>query len=176
MDLLLLVHQGVLFAHVIAVTVTLSAVLRADLRWLRERRIDTARLRRTMRTVSMGLAVLWATGLALWAFAAAASPLAWGLTPKLAAKLVVVCLLTINGLVLHAWVFPGLAAGGPVSTLAWRLSIALGAFSSVSWLFAAFLGVARPLASVLSLGGFLGLYAAGLSLALVVALRLRWLV
>ena len=173
MELWLLLHQGVLFAHVIAFAITLSAVLREDLRWLLERRIDTTRLRDTMRTVSIGLAVLWGSGLALWAFAAAASPLAWALTPKLAAKLVVVCLLTINGWALHAWVFPKLCAGGPPGPLAWRLSAVLGAFSSASWIFAAFLGVARPLSGVLSLRSFLGLYVVGLSLALVVALRLR---
>ena len=172
MDSMLLLHQGVLFAHLIAVAITLSAVLREDMRWLLERRFDVARLRGTMRTVSIGLVVLWATGLALWAFAAAASPLAWALTPKLAAKLVVVCLLTLNGLALHAWVFPSLGAAGPAGPRPGRLSMVLGAFSSASWLFAAFLGVARPLSNVLSLSGFLALYAAGLSFALVVALRL----
>ena len=58
MELWLLLHQGVLFAHVIAFAITLSAVLREDLRWLLERRIDTTRLRDTIRTVSIGLAVL----------------------------------------------------------------------------------------------------------------------
>lgn len=169
---MMLAHQAVLFAHLIAAALTLSAVLREDLRWLLDRRIDTARLRGTMRTVSIGLAALWATGLALWAIAAAASPLAWAMTPKLAAKLVVVCLLTLNGLALHTWVFPRLAAGGPVGSLAWRISAALGAVSSASWVFAAFFGVARPIANALSLAGFLGLYATGLSLALVMALRL----
>ena len=171
-DLGLWLHQGVLFAHVIAFAITLSAVLREDLRWVLERRIDVARLRATMRTVSIGLAVLWATGLALWAFAAAASPLAWGLAPKLAAKLVVVCLLTLNGWALHTWAFPSLVAGAPAGRRPGRLPMVLGAFSSASWLFAAFLGVARPLSNVLSLSGFLALYAAGLSFALVVALRL----
>lgn len=170
----LLVHQAVLFAHVIAFAVTLSAVLREDVRCVLERRIDIAGLRATMRTVCIGLVVLWVTGLTLWAFAAAASPLAWGLTPKLAAKLVVVCLLTINGWALHIWVFPGLVAAGSAARRPGRWPMVLGAFSSASWLFAAFLGVARPVSNVLSLNGFMALYAAGLSFALVVALRLRF--
>ena len=51
--------QAVLFAHVIAFAMTLSAVLREDLRWLLHRRIDTARLQRTMRSVTHGLVLLW---------------------------------------------------------------------------------------------------------------------
>ncbi len=169
----LLLNQAVLFAHVIAFAVTVSAVLREDLRWLLQRRIDTTRLRGTMRTVGAGLAVLWGTGLALWAFAAADSPAPWALTPKLAAKLVVVSLLTLNGWALHAFVFPrlpqGAAPAAPLPAHAGQVSLLLGAFSSASWLFAAFVGVARPLQDVLSFAGFMGLYAASLGVALVAA-------
>jgi hypothetical protein len=168
----LLLQQGVLFVHVIAFAMTLSAVLREDLRWLRERRIDGARLPRTMRTVTSGLAVLWLSGLALWAFAAAASPVPWGLTPKLSAKLVVVSLLTLNGWALHAWVFPGLQGPGSAGPRVGHLAAVLGAFSSASWVFAAFVGVARPLVGVLSFAGFMALYAASLGVALLVALPL----
>jgi hypothetical protein len=163
----LLLNQALLFAHVMAFAVTVAAVLREDLRWLLGRRIDPMRLRRTMHTVCIGLAVLWATGLGLWAFAAAASPLPWGLTPKLAAKLVVVSLLTLNGWALHAWVFPGLQAGGAAPS--WP-AILLGAFSSASWVFAAFVGVARPMVGVLPFSGFMVLYAASVGLALLAAM------
>jgi hypothetical protein len=163
----LLLNQALLFAHVMAFAVTVAAVLREDLRWLLQRRIDPARLRGTMRTVCAGLVVLWVTGLALWAFAAAASPVPWGLTPKLAAKLVVVSLLTLNGWALHAWVFPGLQAGGAAPS--WP-ALMLGAFSSASWLFAAFVGVARPMMGVLPFSGFMALYAASLGLALLAAM------
>jgi hypothetical protein len=158
--------QAVLFAHVIAFAMTLSAVLREDLRWLLHRRIDTARLQRTMRSVTHGLVLLWITGLALWAFAAAANPEPWGLTPKLSAKLVVVTLLTLNGWALHARVFAHLHAEGSAALLTRRLPLVLGAFSSASWLFAAFVGVARPLAGVLPFGGFMALYALAIGLAL----------
>ena len=170
MDLWLLLNQGVLFAHVIAFAITVSAVLREDLRWLLNHRIDAARLQSTMRTVSAGLVVLWATGLALWAFAAAASPVPWALTAKLCAKLVVVSLLTINGWALHRWVFPTLKADGLTDPLARPLPAVLGAFSSASWVFASFVGVARPLSGVLSFADFMGLYALSLGLAFMLAL------
>lgn len=171
MDPWLLLNQAVLFAHVIAFAITVSAVLREDLRWLLERRVDAARLQRTVRVVSCGLLVLWGTGLALWAFAAAASPVPWGLTPKLGAKLVVVSLLTVNGWALHAWVFPHLKnsdPGGQFDPLSQRLPKVLGGISSASWIVAAFVGTARPIAGVLSFAGFMGLYAAGVGLALAV--------
>jgi hypothetical protein len=171
--LMLLLNQGVLFAHVIAFALTLSAVLREDLRWLLNRRIDAARLQATMRAVSAGLAVLWATGLALWAFAAAASTVPWALTAKLCAKLVVVCLLTLNGWALHTWVFPSLRAGEPADRLAMRLPAVLGACSSASWVYATFVGVARPLSGVLSFPDFMALYALSLAVALMLAL-LAW--
>jgi hypothetical protein len=166
MSLSVLVHQAVLFAHVIAFAMTVSAVLREDLRWLLKRRIDPARLHRSMRTVSAGLAVLWITGLSLWAFAAAASPVPWALTPKLCAKLTVVSLLTLNGWALHRWVFPSLSAG-PV-TRCWP--VVLGAFSSSSWIFASFVGVARPVSGLWSFADFIALYMFGLALAVTLAL------
>lgn len=166
----LLLHQGLLFVHVIAFAMTVSAVLREDLRWLRRRRVDARRLRRTMRTVAGGLVVLWATGLGLWAFAAASSPVAWGLTAKLGAKLLVVCVLTLNGWALHAWVFPSLQAGSGAEFTLPRLAAIVGAVSSASWLFAGFVGVARLVADALSFGDFVALYGACVGVALAVAL------
>ncbi len=170
MDPWLLLNQGVLFVHVIAFALTVSAVLREDLRWLLKRPADSARLRRTARTVSTGLVVLWATGLALWAFAAAASPVPWALTAKLGAKLVVVALLTLNGWALHTWVFPRLSGANLNDELIRPLPLVLGAISSASWVYAAFVGIARPLAGVFSFADFMALYGLCLSLAIVLAL------
>jgi hypothetical protein len=172
MDPLLLLNQAALFVHLIAFAMTLSAVLREDLRWLLNRRISRARLRSTMRTVTSGLLVLWATGLALWAFAAAASPVPWALTAKLSAKLVVVSLLTLNGLAMHLWVFPRLPASGEKEWLARPLPLLLGAFSSASWVYASFVGVARPLSGELSFVGFMALYALAVGFAFAFAFAL----
>jgi hypothetical protein len=177
MQLLLrpLLHQGALFVHVVAFAVTLSAVLHEDLRWWRQRSIDAQHLKSAMRTVSVGLAVLWASGLVLVGFAATASPGPWVPSAKLSAKLVVVSLLTLNGWVLHARVFPRLLRELESRTLSPQrlgaLPVALGAFSSASWIFASFLGVARPLAPVLPLAGFMALYVLSVGLAGVLAWR-----
>ncbi|WP_052736423.1 hypothetical protein [Aquincola tertiaricarbonis] len=169
MDSMSLWHQAVLFTHVMAFAVTLSAVLREDLRLLATRRVEPMRLRQTMRVVSAGLAVLWATGLALVAVSAAASPMPWAPNAKLCAKLVVVTLLTLNGCALHVCVFPRLQAGTFSWTAGLRLPAALGAISSASWVYAAFVGVARPLSPAMPFAGFMALYAAALAMALFLA-------
>ncbi|MFT3817889.1 MAG: hypothetical protein QM750_09725 [Rubrivivax sp.] len=167
MNPLSLWHQAVLFVHLVAFALTLSAVVREDLRLLARRRIDPAHLRKTVRTVGAGLAALWLSGLALVAIGIAASPAPWVPGAKLGAKLAVVTLLTLNGWALHAWVFPRLQAG----PLRWgpglRLPAALGAVSSASWAYAAFVGVARPLSPTMSFAGFMGLYAAVVAMALI---------
>jgi hypothetical protein len=103
-----MLQQAVLFAHLIAFAMTISMVLREDLRVLRTRRVDAPRLRHTARTVALGLSVLWASGLALVAIDVATSASPWVPSAKLAAKLAVVGVVTVNGWALHAWVFPRL--------------------------------------------------------------------
>jgi hypothetical protein len=171
-----LLNQGVLFAHLIAFAVALSAVLREDLRLLRTRRVELPRLARTARTVSAALAVLWVTGLALVAFSIAAGPLPWQPSAKLEAKFVVVSVLTLNGGALHAIAFPRLARNGAVIDRRLWLPAVLGAVSSASWLVASFIGAARLVSAWLSFTGFMLLYgvAIGASLALALfALRAR---
>jgi hypothetical protein len=70
-------HQAVLFAHLAAFALMLSAVLREDLRRLATRRIDAPRLVHSARAVSIGPAVLWSTGLALAALRADSPRAAW---------------------------------------------------------------------------------------------------
>ncbi|MCW3780245.1 hypothetical protein [Defluviimonas salinarum] len=94
------------------------------------------------------------------------------------AKITVVAVLALNGAALHWILFPMLKGPRGGSRRCAVPACLLGAVSSVSWLYASFLGVAKPLASALGLSGFLGLYALALGLAmagalLIVAPRLR---
>jgi hypothetical protein len=172
---LALVHQALLFTHLLAFAITLSAVLREDLRWLRQRRVEPAALRRTQRVVGPGLAVLWASGLALVALAAWASPGPWVPGAKLCAKLVVVSVLTLNGWALHAWVLPGLGGQRVQPADVGTLGLVLGSISGASWFVAAFIGAARPLAPLVSFGGFMALYALALAgAAAIAAASQRW--
>ncbi len=166
MEPLVLVRQAMLFAHTIAFAIALSAVLREDWSLLRERRIDTPRLAATARTLTVALAVLWATGLSLIAIDIGLDAHAIAASPKLAAKLLVVTALTANGAALHVLAFPLLRSARP------RLAVpvVLGAISTASWLYASFIGVSRAIAPLLSFADFLLLYAALLAASIGVAL------
>jgi hypothetical protein len=164
-----MLHQGVLFVHLIVFALTLSAVLREDWRLLMTRRIDAPRLLRTARAVSIGLSALWASGLALVAIDAATSAGPWLPSAKLQAKLIVVGVLTVNGWALHAWVFPRLPDGAAHIDRSLWPAAALGAISSASWVTASFVGVARVVSPWLSLAGFMALYGAVVAVCVAMA-------
>jgi hypothetical protein len=163
-------HQAVLFIHLIAFAMSLSAVLRADLRWLNTRRIDAPRLMRTAQTVSVGLFFLWASGLTLVAMEVAASVAPWAPSAKLMAKLFVVTVLTLNGWALHAWVFARLPSTPVRLDLRWWPAAVLGAVSSASWIFASFVGAARLISPWLSFEGFMALYVGAISAGVALAI------
>jgi hypothetical protein len=169
-SVLSVLQQVVLFLHLIAFAMTLSAVLREDWRLLTTRRIDAPRLLRSARVVSIGLSALWVSGLVLVAIDAAASTAPWVPSAKLQAKLIVVTVLTVNGLALHAWVFPRLRS--VASRIDWRLwpAAALGAISSASWVTASFVGAARLVSPWLSLAGFMALYGMVVGVCVMLAL------
>jgi hypothetical protein len=164
-------HQVVLFIHLIAFAMTLAAVLRADLRWLITRQVDAPRLMRTAQTVSVGLFVLWASGLTLVAMdVAASSAPSWAPSDKLKAKLFVVSLLTLNGWALHAWVFPRLPDTAVHLDQRWWPAVVLGAISSASWVYASFVGAARLVSPWLSFEGFMVLYGVALVASVTLAI------
>jgi hypothetical protein len=166
MDPLLLMRQAALFAHTVSFAVALGAVLREDLALLRLRQVHVARLAATARVLTGALAVLWVSGLALVALTVGTDLQALLANPKLVAKLLVVSALTLNGLAIHRLAFPMLQQPHGASA---ALPLMLGAFSTASWLVAAFIGVSRPLAASLHLSHYLALYGAALLVALAVA-------
>ena len=169
MDLSTLIHQGVLFLHLIAFAIALSAVLREDLAMLFARRIDVPRLARTARTLTGALLALWLTGLTLLVFDAGLDPHLWLVSPKSAAKLLVVVALSANGVALHTWAFPALRGKGRSRRADdANVPVILGAISTASWLCASFIGVSRLIAPAMTFIDFMVLYA-GLTMGAVVA-------
>jgi hypothetical protein len=154
---LTLVHQGVLYLHLVAFAIAFAAVAREDLAVLRTRRIDLPRLAATARVLVGALALLWLSGAALLWIDVGPDLQAVLESPKRLAKILVVSALTANGLALHWLAFPMLreARGSGV-----RVPVALGAVSSVSWAYASFVGVARVVAPAWQLGDFMALYGA----------------
>jgi Protein of unknown function (DUF3574) len=166
MNTLSLLRQGVLFAHLVAFAVALGAVLREDAALLARRRVDLRRIASSARTLTVALAVLWASGLALIGLDIGFDPRAIAAAPKLAAKLVVVAVLTGNGVALHALAFPMLRQRDPRLAL----PLLLGAVSTTSWLYASFVGASRLVAPWLSFTHYMAMYALLLLVAAAVAL------
>ena len=94
----LVLRQGVLFAHLVAFAIAISAVLREDWMLLSTRRIEWRRLEEeaTARVLSISLVALWATGGALVALDVGLSVAAIGANVKLTTKVLVVLALTVN--------------------------------------------------------------------------------
>ena len=166
MDPLTLLHQGVLFAHLVTFAIALSTVLRADLGLLRARYLDTARLAATARRLAGALALLWLSGAALVAFDAGFDLQSWLASAKTTAKLLVVAALTANGLALHTLAFPRLRRTALRPAMRATLPLVLGAISTASWLFASFVGASRLIAPSMRLTDFLALYALVLVIAI----------
>jgi len=170
MDFFTLFGQGVLFVHTVAFAIALSAVLREDLALVRAGRIDLRRLVETTHTLTCALIALWATGLALVVFDVGFDARAFVASPKLAAKVFVVSALTANGLALHTLAFPILRGRGVPDSFGLSVPVVLGAISTVSWLYASFIGVSRWIAPVMSFTSFIAFYGVLLVAGITVAL------
>lgn len=112
-------------------------------------------------TVSLALLALWITGIAVVWLDASSKGLVYFRNPKLQAKIGIVTLLTLNGVLLHRAVMPALEKAGSLLKLSLnqrRLAIFAGTLSAVSWFYAAMLGVGRPLSWKYSLLELLAAY------------------
>lgn len=153
---------ALLYAHLIAFALTLSAIVRADWRLLSHgpTPLEVDALKATARVVVPGTLALLLTGLGIMAID---TGLQWHeimIRPKLLAKLCVVFALLTNGLALHAVAFPALKRKSHHPRL-WACLLCLsGSVSAVSWLYAGFLGIAKPLAGRMDWTGFMTLYGA----------------
>lgn len=196
MDAIVLARQLLLFLHLLMFAVALSTVIQADLAILRGRLAEAGLAAASPGNVGapqvasipagdgLGAALpwghsryliawllgLWLTGLALIGLDTGFDPSVLAGKPKLLAKLSVVGLLSLNGLALHRLAFPVLQAGGAgVSAKGLRTCALLGAVSTVSWLFASFVGSARLIAPWMNYPAFMLLYALALGLGLAVS-------
>lgn len=162
------VSLGVIYAHLIACCVAIGLVLTSDFAMIKQLlqgsdtvHLEQANMDTLKRTITLALQVLWVSGAAIVLLDMSAKGLAYLLNPKLQAKVLIVALLTVNGTLLHSVVMPALIRAGSLLQLEpgmRALSVFAGTVSAVSWFYAAFLGVGRPLAWKFSLGELLYAY------------------
>jgi hypothetical protein len=170
---------AVLYVHLIACCVAIGLVLTHDIAMVKAllqgkgpAQEDPHVLETLQSTVAVALAALWVTGVAIVALDASVKGWEYFGNPKLQAKIGLVLLLTANGVLLHQTVLPMMQKAGSLLQLNFDqrlLTVFAGAVSGVTWFYAAFMGVARPLAwkypllqllgayPVLLLGGFCGM-------------------
>jgi hypothetical protein len=149
-----LARMGIVYFHLVACCVAIGTVFMSDLRMVRSLlRADRVTVEQDhfeglQVTVGRALLALWITGVMLVGMDIWAKDASVLLNPKLQAKIAIVVLLTINGFALHRIVLPALKRVSCVLHLEpsmRQFTVFAGAVSGVSWLYAAALGVGRPL-------------------------------
>ena len=171
-DLMAITRMAVILAHILAVITAGAAIAFGDYAIFGGQRINIALLHKAGSVVIVTLGMLWLTGLIIiwldtrfeWAVLIA--------QPKLMAKLTVVSLLSLNGIALHHLAFKRLQALQNQPMQSTKLPIILGAISVVTWLYATFLGLAKPVTPILGYAGFMGLYLALLAAGIATAVWL----
>ena len=157
---------GIIYIHLIACCVAIGLVLTSDLAMVRqlyrgESAADAHHLHTLQTTVATALAVLWISGAGVVLLDASIKGWDYFANPKLQAKIAIVALLTVNGVLLHRTVLPWLQKAGSLLNLSFAqglLAIFAGAVSGVSWFYAALLGVGKPLSWRYSLLELLAAY------------------
>ena len=163
-DFLTIVRMLAIYLHVLALAIGAVAVAFGDFAIFARDRIDMNMLGKAASVATIALLVLWITGLAVIGMDTGFDTELLATKPKLLAKLSVVTVLTINSLGLHLIAFPRMATPQADPQQAALMPVIFGAISATSWLYAAFVGVSKPVAAMLGYAGYMGLFA-GLTLA-----------
>jgi hypothetical protein len=165
-----------LFSHLLATCIAVGVLLIQDIALARAQgkalsKIEITELQLSAKRVSIALVALWISGIALVTQGYLGHP-DYLLNEKLWAKITVVFVLTINGIILHYYSFPRITTSNGLSDLTFseKTLVALsGSVSSMSWLFACFLGIARPWNFTASYSSMMLIYISLIAVAFIVA-------
>lgn len=167
----------IVYAHLLAACVAIGVLLIQDVALIRSKGnpLDAHSIKeliKSARIVSIALVVLWVSGALLTVVGYLENPQQYLWNQKLWAKFSVVLILTANGFLLHFYSFPKVATGHGIiglGVMEQMIVMVSGAVSSVSWLFACFLGVARSWNYTVDYSYIMSIYAAILVAAIVVS-------
>ncbi|HSC67417.1 MAG TPA: DUF2214 domain-containing protein [Cellvibrio sp.] len=141
----------IVYAHLLAACVAIGILLIQDLALAKSKgsALSATAIRELTKSAEImfiALVVLWISGLSLVLLGYLENPQQYLMNEKLWAKFTVVSVLTLNGIALHYFSFPRVTSRRGLLGLPTfeQILVALtGALSSVSWLFACYLGIAR---------------------------------
>ena len=165
----IIIRQALVFAHIIVFALAVGTILTEDLRVMLSKRLDTAGLLTTAKVIKWLLLALWLTGVPMVMMSIGTDFAALLHNPKLLTKILVVAILTLNGVLLHTVAFPILTRPTSNPRIAATVASVLGAISTTSWLYASFVGAARYVAPQLSLFDFVAMYVLAIAAAVLVA-------
>lgn len=142
----------VVYAHLLAACVSVGILILQDSALAKSRckAMTPAAIKDLIKAADImfvALVVLWITGLSLVLLGYLENPQQYLMNEKLWAKFTVVSVLTLNGILLHFFSFPRVTCRQGllgISKLEQNLVATTGAISTTSWLFACYLGIARP--------------------------------
>lgn len=171
-DMLPMARMLLIFIHILAIVAAGIGIAFGDYAIFSGEGIDTPLLRKAGKVVTIALCALWASGLAVIGIDTSFLYAELANKPKLLAKLTVVGVLTINGIALHFVAFKRFENSSSNTTNAMLVPALLGGLSAVTWIYAAFLGLAKPVAARLGYAGLMSLYGMAVLLGTIVALGL----
>ncbi len=151
------IHQVLIYLHLFAFIFAISTIFNEDYKILKSRKIDLKEMKKTAMKVSISLIILWITGIILLAIRSGLELNIILENPKLMMKILVVTLLTLNGLLLHFYVFPHFKDPFKIKRIAVFICF-LGTMSSTSWIYASLIGTAHIIAPIMSFQGYMALY------------------
>lgn len=160
-----------LMLHVLCVVGAAVGIAFADLSLFKGRQVDRGLLRTGSQLVAGMLGLLWITGLLIIWIDTGFDLAVITARPKLVAKVSVALLLTLNGHLLHRFFFNAVNKPPTNAPRAANLVTVMAAVSGASWLYAGFLGLAKPLAVFMSLAGFAVIFLGVLTLCGLCVLR-----
>ena len=142
----------IVYAHLLSACLAIGVLLLQDIALAKTQgkplsSFAIEELFKTAKITFIALALLWVSGVLLVLIGYLDNPEKYLLNQKLWAKFSVVMILTINGIFLHYYAFPKVVSPLGVTGLKTSeqfLVLLSGSISSVSWLFACYLGIARP--------------------------------
>jgi hypothetical protein len=115
---------GVVYVHLVACCVAIGLVLTSDIAMVRDllkrktfTEHDLAHMESLQKSVVLALIALWVTGTAIIGIDYLGKGLEYFENPKLHAKVIIVILLTYNGILLHRLVLPALQKAGSLLEL-----------------------------------------------------------
>ena len=132
------------------------------------KKLDVAELHRLASKITYLLAILWITGIGLLAIKPDLDLDLIFANSKLAAKITVVSVLTINGLLLHLFIFPSFSSPQKAKRIV-MASCILTAISTTSWISAALVGAARAIAPIMSYQHYMNIYISVLAFVLLIS-------